>query len=99
MGARHVDNIPIANAWPRTDRVAVMLKEDWKVISVCRSCGLKLHIDLRAVVATMGPDFSLWNARTKCRKVGCHGHAEFEAMPPRGSLYRRLIVARSERLP
>lgn len=99
MGARHVDNIPIAAAWPQTDRVVVMLELDWKVMSTCRRCGLQLHVDLRTVIKTNGPDFSLWNAKAKCRKVGCSGYADYAGMPPRGTLYRPLIVDRKEREP
>ena len=74
------------------ETVGQMHQRRWDVITKCRRCGLQLHANLRMVIKVNGPDFSLWNRRTRCRKVGCGGMVEFMGKPPGCGMYRALVV-------
>jgi hypothetical protein len=59
-----------------------MLAQRWDVLSVCRKCGLTMSVDLRVIAAIRGPQFSLWNRKSRCRRVGCNGVVNFQAKAP-----------------
>lgn len=64
-------------AWTRN--IGVMHDEGVEVTALCPVCrGLKVGIDLAALIEIKGRDYDLWNRRTKCRFTpGCEGMVTF----------------------
>ena len=58
-----------------------MRAEGWDVITVCTSCGLKMQANLGRIEREKGSDFSLWDRTAPCRRLGCAGFVEFQALP------------------
>jgi hypothetical protein len=58
-----------------------MRAERWDVITVCTSCGLKMQANLERIEREKGSDFSLWDRTAPCRRLGCSGFVEFQALP------------------
>ncbi|MGA0603511.1 hypothetical protein ACO2Q3_22580 [Caulobacter sp. KR2-114] len=82
MGQRNIDRAPIRMRYHHGRTVADMLGNRWQVISKCRTCGLIMLVNLRLVVVVSGPGVSLWNRRARCRRLGCAGVVDFQAMAP-----------------
>ncbi len=82
MGRRNFDRWP-PEAWRRqADTVARMRAGGWAVFAYCATCKLTIAVDLGLIERLRGPDFSLWNRRAPCRRLGCAGRVEFQAKPP-----------------
>ena len=57
------------------------------MITCCTTCGLKIQADLARIEREKGPEFSLWDRTAPCRRLGCPGFVEFQALP-RNSIVR-----------
>jgi hypothetical protein len=90
MGIKHPDKIA-ADRWRESfETVAQMRIGRWRVVRACDVCGVRLKTPLGALERLKGPGFSLWNREPACLVEGCTGHAHYEALPPRCSLFFRL---------
>jgi len=67
-----------------------MAAQRWDVISRCQSCGLIMTVDLATIGKVRGPAFSLWNRKSRCRRLGCSGIVEFQAKAPGMTVHERL---------
>ena len=74
----------------KCETVDQMLQQGWDVQSKCTTCGLLMRVNLRLVVRIKGPCFSLWNRKTRCRRIGCLGFTEFQAKAPGMYWHERL---------
>jgi hypothetical protein len=74
------------------ETVSQMIKQGWDVISRCDHCGLMMQVNLRVVAVVRGGDFSLWNKKTRCRRIGCQGWTSFQARAP-GMHYHQELAA------
>lgn len=86
MGSKSPDQIN-ASAWRSSAETAAdMARKGWELVARCRACDLILIVDLRVVIATRGPGFSLWNRHTRCRRIvfagRCRGFVDFEFRAP-----------------
>jgi hypothetical protein len=59
-----------------------MIEQRWEVLAKCGKCELLTRVDLRVVAKVRGSTFSLWNQRSRCRRVGCMGVVSFQAKAP-----------------
>lgn len=82
MPRRNPARIPLAARRPVCESVDDMRRLGWDVISRCPTCGLVMRVDLSALATLRGPSFSLWNRKARCRRLGCTGHASFQARAP-----------------
>ena len=90
MGSRNPDRVPLSYRRRKCETVADMMAQGWDVISNCRKCGLMMTVDLRMIARVRGARFSLWNRKTRCRRVGCGGVVEFQAKAPGMNWYENL---------
>ncbi len=82
MGHKNFDRWP-PEAWRRSaGTIARMRAAGWTVLAYCSVCNLTISVDLGRVERLRGPDFSLWNRRAPCRRLGCLGKVEFQGKPP-----------------
>jgi hypothetical protein len=82
MGRRNYERWP-PEAWRRSAKtVARMRANGWTVLAYCPACTLTIAVDLALVERIRGADFSLWNRRAPCRRLGCPGKVEFQGKPP-----------------
>ena len=82
MGSRNPDRVPLSARRSRAETVQQMHAEGWDVIAKCDYCRMMLRVDLRVIAKTRGPTFSLWNAKARCKVVGCTGWVTFMAHAP-----------------
>ena len=92
MGSKRPDNVPMVIWRGGCEAVGQMRDQGWQVISKCQACGLQMVVSLPDLVALLGPDFSLWNRRPPCKRIGCTGRVAFLAKPPRCYQYRELAA-------
>lgn len=83
MGSRNPDRVPLANRRSKCETVQQMQDQAWDLLSKCDTCGLLMRVDLATIIKVRGPEFSLWNRTSRCRRVGCGGRVEFLAKAPR----------------
>ncbi len=58
--------------------LAELIRNKMPAFVGCEKCRRYKQIDLEALMAKVGPDYSLWNRRCKCRlKAGCDGWNKF----------------------
>lgn len=81
MGRRNPDRYTISDWRTACPTVRWMRAERWDVITVCTSCGLKMQANLERIEREKGSDFSLWDRTAPCRRLGCSGFVEFQALP------------------
>jgi hypothetical protein len=66
----------------RTRRtLAEMVESGFESFARCPTCGFHKEIDLPALLAKVGPDYSLWNRRCRCRRPNCIGWVRFAVGP------------------
>ena len=82
MGGPNPDRIPIRRRRGQCETVSQMHAQGWDVISCCDRCGLLMRVNLRLVARIKGPEFSLWNQKTRCRRIGCLGWTSFQGRAP-----------------
>ncbi len=83
MGRRKFDRWP-PEAWRAgAEGVGRMRAAGWTVLAYCPTCNLTIVVDLDCLERLRGSDFSLWNRRAACRRLGCSGRVEFQGKPPR----------------
>lgn len=90
MTTRGPDTFSASELHAACPTVGAMEKRNWDVISECLKCGLRLQVNLKVVIAIKGPGFSLFDRRTRCKKLGCGGTAIFAIKVPRGSFHQRI---------
>lgn len=47
-----------------------------------RRVRLVMRVNLSAIIKVNGPQFSLWNRKARCRRVGCTGFVQFRQRRP-----------------
>lgn len=57
--------------------LADFLRVGIQVKAFCTRCKLDHLIDLAALIEKKGPDFILWNRRSRCKQPGCDGWNRF----------------------
>lgn len=82
MGSRNPDRVPLAYRRRKCETVSDMVAQAWEVLARCEKCDLLTRVDLRVVAKVRGSGFSLWNQRSRCRRVGCTGVVAFLAKAP-----------------
>lgn len=78
-------------SWVKT--VGVMIREGVRVRSTCRECRTcrdVLPVDLQAIAAVKGEEFSLIGIEPRCRIVGCKGRCFFLYSPGPSTPFRPL---------
>ena len=67
--------------WAWLETLEAMIEHDAKIRVWCEKCRIYRDIsqdDLRALSAKVGPEYSLWNRRCRCRLTeGCDGWNKF----------------------
>lgn len=91
MGRRNPDRYAISDWRQACPNVHWMIAERWDVIAECGSCGLQMQADLVRIEREKGPDYSLWDRSTPCRRLRCRGFVQFHALPP-NAVQRFLMV-------
>lgn len=86
MGTKRPDQIS-AGQWRRAcETVGQMHERGWDLTARCNACDLVMMVDWRVLIAMKGPGFSLWNRRTRCRRLvfngRCRGFVEFQFRAP-----------------
>lgn len=62
--------------------LATMIEHGFTSHARCPTCEQTQDVDLLALMAKMGPDYSLWNRRSRCRFTpGCAGWISFKVGP------------------
>jgi|GEM_PF-1819197 len=93
MGHRNPDRVPLSYRRERCETVQQMICDRWEVLAVCRTCKLRLRVDLRTIAIVRGPGFSLWNRLSKCRSVMCRDSVvEFWAKAPGMTAFERIAT-------
>jgi hypothetical protein len=82
--------VPLSYRRRKCETVEQMIAQRWDVISHCRKCDLMMVVDLRLIARIKGLGFSLWNKKSRCRRVGCGGFVEFQARSPDMSWHEAL---------
>lgn len=82
MGSRNPERVPLSYRRRRCETIQQMVAQRWEVISNCRKCGLVMMVDLPTIARVRGAEFSLWNRKSRCRRVGCGGVVDFKAKAP-----------------
>jgi len=82
MGSRNPDRIPIAMRRRRCESVGDMIRLGWDVHSKCEACGLLFRVNLKLIARVKGADFSLWNRKERCKRLGCVGFVNFQGKAP-----------------
>jgi hypothetical protein len=67
-----------------------MRDQGWHVISKCTTCSLQMAVALPDLIKLVGVEFSLWNRRPPCKRIGCTGRVMFMAKPPGCYQYHQL---------
>jgi hypothetical protein len=76
-------------------RLARLIKLGAVVRVFCSRCRANRDIDLEALAAKVGSDYSLWNRRCRCRMMRhCKGWNRFRSMPGAVKLYDAETQAR-----
>src|SRR5690606_33816940 len=86
MGRRHPDRYTTSDWRQACPTVRWLLAERWDAITECTTCGLKMQANLPRIERERGSDFSLWDRTAPCRRLGCHGFVEFQALPPNATM-------------
>lgn len=91
MGTRRAGN----QIWPSSvQTVGAMVREKAEVAAVCDLCRGRQQIDLPALLAKVGPEYSLINRRCRCRITpGCKGWNTFRYL---WGVYRGLYDDRAQ---
>lgn len=97
MGHRNADRVSIQQRFARGRTVADMQQQRWEVIARCPRCQLDMSVRLDWIIRLSGPGVSLWNRKARCRRLMCHGWAEFYAKAPGMTGFELLRI--DERLP
>lgn len=92
MGSKRPDNVPMVIWRGGCESVTQMHAQGWSVISKCPACGLQMVVRLGDQAILCGEDFSLWNRRPPCKRIGCSGRVMFMAKPPGCYQYRELAA-------
>ena len=59
-----------------------MIEHGFTAFGRCTTCGKEKAVDLPALAAKMGGEYSLWNRRCRCRLTeGCRGWVRFYVGP------------------
>lgn len=67
---------PLRPSW--TANLGALIGEGIEVRAHCDRCEKWKDVDLHDLAASMGPDYDLWNRRTRCRFTpGCEGWNKF----------------------
>jgi hypothetical protein len=82
MGSRNPDRVPLSYRRRKCETVEEMIGQGWDVLAKCATCDLLMRVDLRLIARVRGRKFSLWNQRSRCRRVGCNGVVSFQARAP-----------------
>ena len=82
MTGPNPDRVPLSVRRRKCETVRAMRDEHWDVLAKCDACGLVMRVDLKLIMRVRGPDVSLWNRRSRCRRVGCSGWMDFQARAP-----------------
>jgi hypothetical protein len=82
MGSRHPDRVPMSVRRYKCESVGDMLKAHWDVHARCDTCHQLFRVNLRAVARAMGPGFSLWNRKDRCKLLSCRGWLTFMGRAP-----------------
>jgi len=82
MGSRNPDRVPVSYRRRKCETVGDMIQQGWDVHSRCMTCGTLFRVNLRIIARLKGPDFSIWNRKDRCRRLGCSGHVEFHGRAP-----------------
>jgi hypothetical protein len=90
MGSRNIDRIPMREWRASVETVADMLAKKWEVITSCQKCGLAMVADLALIARETGPETSLWNRSSPCRRISCTGVVAFMAKPPGKAFHETL---------
>lgn len=94
MGTKHPDRINPTDWRDGAETVGRMYEKRWELTARCDACDLVMLVDLRVVIRMKGPAFSLWNQRTRCRRIvfngRCRGFVAFEFKAPGMTQPKRL---------
>ncbi len=82
MTGPNPDRVPLSIRRRKCETVRAMRDQHWDVLAKCDACGLVMRVDLKLIMRVRGPDVSLWNRRSRCRRVGCSGWMDFQARAP-----------------
>lgn len=82
MASRNPDRISTRDWRPKVETVAAMQGHRWEVIARCFTCGLEVVVDLARVARERGPQTSLWDRQSACKRRGCNGRMVFMAKGP-----------------
>lgn len=97
MGIKRPDQIGPSDWRAGVETVGQMYQRRWELIACCDDCQTRLIVDLRVPIAMLGPRFSLWNRRTRCRRLvyggRCRGFVRFEFKAPGMTDYKPLAAA------
>lgn len=59
-----------------------MIEHGFTAFGRCSTCGKEKAVDLEALAALKGADYSLWNRRSRCQLTeGCRGWVHFHVGP------------------
>jgi hypothetical protein len=92
MGTKSPARIPLAMRRKGCETVEQMHRANWDVLSRCDACALVMRVNLAAIIKVNGPQFSLWNRKARCRRIGCVGFVDFQAKAP-GMECHDLLIA------
>jgi hypothetical protein len=71
---------PMSLRVPRT--LGKMIDQGHTAFAECRTCHKQQEIDIAALIAKVGRDYSLWNRRQRCKLTdGCPGQVVFLCGP------------------
>ena len=55
-----------------------MIEQGHEAYAWCGTCDQRWEIDLPKLVEKVGPEYSLWNRRSRCRTNGCSGYMVYK---------------------
>jgi hypothetical protein len=99
MGRKNPDRFHVTDFRWSCDTVSQMLEHNWEVVGRCDRCGLVMLVDLRMVALVRGPKFSLWNRKTRCKRLHCPGFMALMARWPGAPLHQELVANDGTRPP
>ncbi|CAN7606682.1 hypothetical protein LJR164_004494 [Phenylobacterium sp. LjRoot164] len=91
MGARNTDRVHVSEYRSKANTISDMWKYNWRIRSVCETCGVQRQENLDAMIRLRGPGLVLWDKTGVCQRVldmgVCQGRLFFKAKPPGSSGY------------
>jgi hypothetical protein len=64
-----------------------MARRGWSLTARCKTCNLRMAVDIQVVLRRTGRSWSPWGRTARCRRLHCAGRMHLRAYAPRAGEY------------